>query len=142
MAISLTNATAQAACNAAVDRVDQGASAGRLKIYDGTVPADADTALSGNTLLATLIFSDPAFGAAADANPGATATANAITNDSSADATGTATFFRVTDSDDAVLWQGTVTGTGGGGDLELTTDSIVATQPVSVTSLTHTQPES
>lgn len=136
----LTNATALAAVNAIVDRVDQGSGAGKLKIYSGTPPADADTALAGNTLLAELTMSDPAFGDAADGTGSAVATANSITGDTSADASGTATFARLTDSDDNVLWQGTV-GTSGA-DVNLDSVTIVALGEVNVTSMTVTLSES
>jgi len=142
---SITNAAAIVMCDGIVDLVDGGTpgdATGDIKIYDGSIPADADTALSGNTLLAELNFSNPAFGAAADAAPGAIATANAIANDVSADATGTASFFRVTDRANAVVWQGDVTATAGGGDMELNTVSIVAAAVVSISAFTVTMPES
>lgn len=140
----ITNNSAKAACDAVVDRLDLGSTnpSARLRIYSGTAPADADTALSGNTLLAELAMSNPAFGAAADLNPGARATASAITDDTSADATGTATFFRLVDRDGNVVFQGDITATGGGGTLTLNTVSIVAAALVKVTSLTITMPES
>jgi hypothetical protein len=131
----ITNAAASAAADAVVDLCDAGAGAATLRIYDGSVPATADTALSGNTLLAQLTMSDPAFGAASNG----VATANAITQDASADATGTATFFRILDSNSNVIIQGTV-GTATS-DLVLNTTSIVAGATVSVTSLTYTQPK-
>ena len=141
---SLTNAAAIAACDAVVDRVDLGTTdaTGDIKIYDGAIPADADTALSGNTLLAELNMSNPAFGAAVDAAPGGRATANAISDDTSADATGTASFFRLNDRDNATVLQGDVTATSGGGDLELNTVSIVIGAKVSITAMTVTMPES
>lgn len=131
----ITNAAASAAADAVVDLCDAGAGAATLRIYDGTAPATADTALSGNTLLAQLTMSDPAFGAASNG----VATASAITQDASADATGTASFFRILDSNAVVILQGTV-GTSGF-DLNLNTVSIVAGATVSVTSLTYTQPK-
>lgn len=140
MTLYIPNARAIILCDSVVDSIDAGAGAGLLRIYDGTVPADADAALSGNTLLATLTYSDPAFGNAVDAAPGATATASAITDDSSADATGTATFFRALDSDLNVRLQGAV-GTSGA-ELNLNTVSISAGAIVSVTSQTVTMPES
>jgi hypothetical protein len=69
---------------------------GYIRIYAGTKPADADTALAGNTLLATLQFSATAFGAA---DSSANVTANAITSDTDCAATGTASFGRVYQSD-------------------------------------------
>ena len=131
----ITNAAASAAADAVVDLCDAGAGAATLRIYDGTPPATADTALSGNNLLAQLTMSDPAFGAASNG----VATASAITQDSSADATGTASFFRILDSNGTVVIQGTV-GTATS-DLVLNTVSIVAGATVSVTSLTYTQPK-
>jgi len=140
MAISLSNVAAQAACNAVVDLADGGTGAGDLLVYGGIEPTDADTAIGAQVLLGTLALSATAFSAAVDAAPGATATAAAITDDTSADATGTASFFRVVDGDGTVIWQGTC-GTSGQ-QLNLVTLSIVAGQPIQVTSFTHTQPES
>lgn len=109
--------------------VNAGAGAGLLRIYDGTRPATGGTA---TTLLAELTFSDPAFGAAGSG----VITASAITQDASANATGTATWFRVVDSNAAFVMDGNV-GTSGS-DLNLTTTSIVSGQPVSVTSFVIT----
>lgn len=113
--------------------IDAGAGAGTLRIYDGTPPADADTALSGNTLLAQLTMSDPSAAAAS----GDDWTASSITADSSADATGTATFFRILDSNAVVVLQGTV-GTSGA-DINLNSTSISATDNVAVSSLVITE---
>ena len=78
---------------------------GYLRIYSGAQPADADTAIGAQVLLAELRF-------AADAFPAAVAgllTANAITSDTSADATGTAAWARILKSDGtSVLFDGTV----------------------------------
>lgn len=143
MTLSISNAAAIDACDSIVDLVDigTGTASGHLKIYAGSVPANVDTALSTQTLLADLAMSNPAFGGAADVSPGARATAAAITDDSAADATGTASFFRIVNRDGTAVIQGSVTATGGGGELELNTTSIVAGAAVSVTSLTVTMPE-
>jgi hypothetical protein len=135
MAIKLTNASRSAACDAVVDSVDGGSGAGTLEIRSGSQPANADDADSG-TVLATLTFSDPAFGAASNG----VATAAAITSDSSADASGTAGYFVVKTSAGTKIFTGTV-GTSGA-DLNLVTTTIVATQPVQVTSMTFTIPQS
>lgn len=135
----VTGAVARAMLDAFVAATDAGTAA-ILTIYSGTIPTDAETALSGNTVLAVLTFSGTSFGAAADIAPGARVTANAITADSSADNTGTATFFRI-------LTQvgGTVTAQGTAGtatsDLILNTTSITAGSTVSVTAATVTLPE-
>ena len=111
-----------------------------INIYDGTVPADADTALGAQVLLAQLTCSATAFASVADDTPGAIATFAAITSDSSANATGTASFFRIlTQSGGTVIAQGTV-GTATS-DLILNTVSITSGSTVSITSATILLPE-
>lgn len=117
-------------------RVDLGAAAGNIKIYDGTMPTDADDAISGPTLLATLPFSDPSAPAASSG----VLTFNAITDDSSADATGTATWARIEDSDGNNVMDVDVTASGGGGTIELNTVSITSGGVVRITSFTITIP--
>jgi hypothetical protein len=85
--------SAVAALDAIVDRLDEGDAAASIRGRTGAQPADPDATETG-TLLFTLPMSDPAFGAAADDAPGALATAAAITDDSSADATGTLGYCR------------------------------------------------
>ena len=133
--VRLANTTNQAACDAVVDLIDGGAAAGTIQIRSGTQPADADDAATG-TLLATLTFSDPAFGAASTAG---VATASAITDDSSADATGTAAWARVLDSDSNTIFDCDV-GTSGA-TINLNTVSITAGATVSITSFTVTHPD-
>lgn len=135
----ITNAVAIIGLDAIVDAFDAGPAA-VINIYDSTVPADADTALGAQVLLAQLTMAATAFGAAADDTPGAIAMAAAITGDASANATGTATFFRVLTQDGGtVLCQGTV-GTSGS-DLNLNTVSITAGSSVDITSFTILLPE-
>lgn len=136
---TLSNAAAIDACDAIVDLIDAGSGAGLLRIYSGTQPANPDVAIGAQVLLAELTLSDPAFGNAADGTPGGVATASSITDDSSANATGTAAWFRVVDSDDNAIIDGEV-GTSGA-DLNLVSTSITATQSVSITSWTFTMPE-
>ena len=138
LATRITNAAAKAACDAIVDLCDVGG-AGKLRIYDGTQPTDADTAIGAQVKLAELALGNPAFGAAADANPGGRATANAVTADSSADATGTATWFRVVNNAGTTLWDGSV-GTSGC-DMNLNSVSITLGANVSISSWTFTVPE-
>lgn len=139
--VSLANTSAIEACDAAVDAVDDGTTdpQGALVFYDGTPPANVDTALSGNNVLAQLDMTNPAFGNAVDAAPGATATAAAISDDTSADATGTASFARILNRDNVPVLQLTV-GTSGT-EIIVNTTSFVAGAVVEVTSLTITMPE-
>ncbi len=102
-----------------------------LRIYDGTRPATGGAA---TTLLAELTCGTPFAAAAVNG----VLTLGAITQDSSANATGTATWFRIVKSDGTThVLDGNV-GTSGS-DLNLTTTSITATQPVSVTSFVITE---
>jgi hypothetical protein len=114
------------------DQLDSG---GLLRIYSGTRPTDADTALSGNTLLAELAFSSTAFPASSSGS----AAANAITQDSSANATGTASFVRCVKADGTTVVADLSVGVGSG-ELQLNTLSIVSGLPVQVTALTFTTP--
>ena len=123
--------------NAMLDAVRAGYNSGKLRIYSGSVPANADAALGGATLLAELTLNATAFPAASSG----VLTANAITSDSSADATGTASFFRLLDSSGAtVLAQGAVSTSGA--ELNLATTSIVTGVIVAVSSFTVTIPAS
>lgn len=132
------------AVKAAVDAVAALANGGTLKIYTGTQPTDANTALGAQTLLATLTLGSPAFAAsAASGSAGSrvvTATANTITGDTSADATGTAAWFRVLKSNGtSILFDGSVGVSGC--DLNLATTSLVTGEDVEITSFAITQVE-
>lgn len=121
-------ASRNASLNARRNFIDAGAAGGKIKVYDGAQPANADTALSGNTLLGTLTFSGTC---APDAVSGVL-TFSAITEDSAADATGTATFARVTDSDDNVAFDVDVGISGA--SINLNTVSIVVGGAIRMTS--------
>jgi len=119
--------------NAKVNAVCALCNAGKLRIYDGSQPANADAEITTQVLLAELTFGNPAFGSAVDG----VATANAITADSSANATGTAAWFRVVKSDGTTkLFDGSV----GTSECNLNLDnvSIVLGGSVSVTAFTFT----
>ena len=109
--------------------IDLGAGAGLFRIYDGTRPATCGTA---TTLLAELTFSDPC----APSASGGVLTMSAITADASANATGTATWFRNVDSTGTCVLDGNV-GTSGS-DLNLNSTGITTGQNVAVTSYTIT----
>jgi hypothetical protein len=132
---SISTAARNAACDAVVDLVDAGTPPGLLKIYQngGANPADVNAALGGATLLATLTMSNPAFGAAANG----VATAGAITSDTSADATGTAHFARITNAAGTAIIQMEI-GTSGS-DLNLSSTAITIGGTVAVSAYTYTQ---
>lgn len=138
MATRISQAAAAAAANAVVDLLDGGAGAGYIEIRVGAQPASPNAAATG-TLLGTLTLSDPAFGNATTANP-AVATASAITSDTNADASGTAGWFRGYDSAGTAVIDGSITGTGGGGDMELDDVNIVAGGTIAISSWTVSMP--
>ena len=113
-------------------KLNAGSGAAKIRIYDGTQATNANTAIGAQVLLAELPCTDPA----APASATGTLTFSAITNDSSADATGTATWARVLDSDNNVIFDCDVTNTAGSGTLKLNTTSIVSGGPVAITSFT------
>ena len=121
------------AVNAEGDAVGPLLNNGYLRIYDGTQPATADTAGGAQVLLAELRFNATAFGAAS----AGVITANAITQDSAANATGTATWYRCLKSDGtSAIADGSV-GTAGA-DCNLNSTAIQQNAAVSVTSFTLT----
>ena len=123
------------AVSAAADAVSALLTNGYLRVYDGTQPATADTAITTQVLLAELRFNaSAAFGAAVNG----VATANALTSDSSANATGTATWFRALKSDGTtVVYDGSV-GTSAA-DLVLNSVAIALGAIVAVTAFTYTE---
>lgn len=140
MATRISNAARSAACDAVVDLVDVGGP-GFLRVYSGSQPAGPDTVPSG-TLLAEFTLANPAFGAAAngvatlDATPVLATTG--ITD-------GTAAWFRLLTAaeqagDGQGVLDGSVSVTGGGGQLQLNTVSISTGVDVSITAGTVTMP--
>jgi hypothetical protein len=109
-----------------------------LKIRTGAAPANCGTADSG-TVLATLNLPSDWMAAASSGSKAKSGTWEDLT----ADATGTAAHFRVYDSGGTVCGiQGTVTATGGGGDMTLDNTSIASGQAVSITTFTLTDANS
>ena len=98
-----------------------------IKIYSGTQPANANTAISSQTLLASLPVSG-SFGT--DSN--GTITLSAVTA-ATAVATGTASFFRIFKSDGTTVVMDGSVGTSAA-DMILDNTSIATGQTVSITS--------
>lgn len=140
MATRLSNAARSAAADAVVDLVDVGGP-GFIRVYTGSQPAGPDTLPTG-TLLAEFTLANPAFGAAVngvatlDATPVLTATGLAD---------GTAGWFRMLTAaeeagDGQGILDGSVTATGGGGQLQLNTTTISTGVDVNITAGTVTMP--
>ncbi len=118
--------------NAELNALGPLANSGKLRIYSGTQPATPETS-TAETLLAELTMNATAFGSAS----AGVITAASITDDSDADATGTAAWYRLLKSDGTtVLWDGSV-GTSSA-DLIMNSVAIQIHARVSVTSFTYT----
>lgn len=118
--------------NARLDEITTRAGANaKLRIYDGARPATGGTA---TTLLAELTC-NATFAPAASSG---TLTLNSITSDSAADATGTATWARIVQSDGTTHVLDCSVGTSGA-DINLNTVSIATNAVVSVTSAVFTE---
>ncbi len=105
-----------------------------LRIRTGAAPATCATADSG-TVLSELTLPSDWMAAASNGSKALSGT----WQDASANATGTAAHWRLYDSAGTTCHaQGTVTATGGGGDLTLDNTSIASGQSVTITSFTIT----
>jgi hypothetical protein len=135
MATRLATTPRNAACDAVVDLLDAGSGAATIKIYTGTQPTTANDAVAG-TLLATVTLSDPAFGSSATG----VATLAGTPISATGVAAGTAGWARFADSTGATVMDGSVTATGGGGQIELATTTISVGVTVQITSGTVTMP--
>lgn len=121
--------------NAKLDAVETAVGASAvLKIRSGAPPANCATADSG-TVLATLSLPADWMAAAS----GGTKAMSGSWADNSADAAGTAGHFRLYASDGTTCHaQGTVTATGGGGDMTVDNTSFAAGQQFTITAFTIT----
>ncbi len=134
--MALNTQVSNTASNAAADALGALLNTGYLKLYTTAQPPNANTALGAQTLLATLRFSATAF-------PSAVAgvlTANAITSDTNAAASGTAAWFRALESDGTTVVMDGSVGTASA-NLILPTTTITAAQTVAVSSFVYTLQE-
>jgi hypothetical protein len=107
----------------------------KLVILTGSAPANCAAAETGTRLAVMTLPSDwltnPADG---------TKAISGTWEDTSADNTGTAGYFRIYDSSGSTCHiQGSVTATGGGGDMTLDNTSIAAAQDVKIITFTLTE---
>lgn len=121
--------------NAMLDAIETAISTSAvLKIRSGSAPATCATADSG-TVLASLTLPSDWMSAASSGSKAMTGT----WSDSSADNAGTAAHWRLYASDGTTCHaQGTVTATGGGGDMTVDNTSFASGQAFSVTSFSIT----
>lgn len=138
MTIRLPVASRNAAADAIAARTDAGAGSGLVRVYTGSQPASADLAATG-TLLATFTTNDPAFASAGSG----TATLDVTPALSTVGvAAGDAGWFRIVDSTGATVIDGSVTASGGGGDLIMSTITVSIGLTLQLTAGTITMPAS
>lgn len=121
--------------NARLDAIETVISTGPiLEIRTGAPPANCAAADSGS-VLATLTLPSDWMAAAASGQKAKSGT----WQDASADGTGTAAHFRIKDSGGSTCHlQGTVTATGGGGDMTVDNVSFAAGQSFTINTFTLT----
>jgi hypothetical protein len=133
MAIQLSVAVRNARLDA-IETVIGGAPT--LKIRSGAPPANTAAARTG-TVLSTIVL--PADWLAAAANGSKSIAGGPWQDSDGADAAGTAGHFEI-DVGGTIHMQGTVTATGGGGDMEVSNTSFAVAQPFSITGFTLNEP--
>lgn len=142
MAISISDAAQNAACNAIVDLVDGGTTdaTGDMEIRTGSKPADPNDAATG-TLLATVLFNNPAFGNAGASVVGQADLAGTLPiQDASPVASGTAGWFRARNRDNGAVFDGTIGTSGSGADMIVNTTTVTAGVPFRITAGSFTIP--
>lgn len=112
------------------------AQSGKIKIWTGSVPANCGSADTGTEVAEWDLGASGDWGTAS----GGTMTLSGLPLSVSALATGTAGYFREYDSAGTCHMQGTVTATGGGGDLTVDNTSFVSGQTITLTGYTLTAP--
>ncbi len=145
--MKIRNLTVLAEADAIAAACDSGAGAAKLQIWDANgagVPADADTAITTQLLLAEITLNDPSFAAAVDVAPGGRIVLDVtpVPEDAAANATAvTATLFaRIVTSTGTCIVQFDTVGVGSG-EVQINTLSIVINSVVQVTSGQITVPE-
>jgi hypothetical protein len=134
-ALKQASATADAELDARKALYDSGT----IVIYSGTQPTDPDTALSGNTVLATFTFSSTACGSDSTSGSYRVCTLSLSASTVTAAATGTASFARAFQSDGTTAIEDWTVGTSGA-DINLNSTSITSGGNVTLSSMTLKQP--
>ena len=123
--------------NEGLDAMIANLGSGYIQIYTGTRPASPNASATGTKLWEFNMDSAP-FDASGTVTPGV-ASANGLPWEANAITGGTAGYFRLTKSDGTTgVFDGTITTTGGGGELELIALAIASAQPVRITALSIT----
>jgi hypothetical protein len=104
------------------------------KIDAGAGPGVLEIQNSGAAVLASVVLNKPA---GVVANGTITFDVDPLPKDTSGDANGTAALFTVRDSAGLAVYSGTISGVGGGGNLEMISTQIVQGLPVELTAMSY-----
>lgn len=110
---------------------------GTLKIYSGSMPANCAASTTGTDLADFTLSSSP-FGTPASGAVTLSGLTLSSTGNSGAGTGTSAGYFRIFDGSSNCHLQGTVTATGGGGDMTVDNVSIASGQTVQITGFTLT----
>lgn len=137
MIFNLSQAAGSAVLTALLALIDAGTPGGTIKLYTGTIPANADTAVSTQVLLGTLTLSVVS-GVVSVIGGVPTLTFSAITGDSAADASGTCTWARLADGNGLPIADFDVSAMGGNGFGKLNNVAISVDGPLTAPSMVIT----
>lgn len=129
MAISISAVLAQAMAAAAATDIGSGSS---IRIYSGSKPSTPETAATG-TLLVTIPIAGSFTASAGTLTAADPASASPA-------ASGTAGYFRVFTSGSTAKLDGTVSATGGGGDMQLGSTTVTTGVPLDMGVPSFTMP--
>lgn len=124
-----------ALANQLADNLFDSFNGGTLEIRTGSQPSTGDTSATGS-LLVSVALPNPAFTAASNGSKSKTGTWSGT-----GIAAGNAGWCRFKSSDNSLNLDGTVTGIGGGGELELDNVNIAVSQIVTINSGDAAQPK-
>jgi len=133
MILRLSPALRSAIADLWISYFDAGSGPAIIEFYTGSIPTNLGDALTTQVKLGTLTCSDPAATQTAGV-----ITFGTITQDSAADASGTAAWVYIKDSSGAIVNAGNVTDMAGDGFIKVNTTTVVAGGPILISSLTIT----
>jgi hypothetical protein len=133
MTMNIRAATADLMAQELLDAITNAVTAGYFEIYDGALPASPDTPISTEVLLGTLTCAIPEA-----TRSGSVLTFGTITEDSAADAGGTAQFARLYDGDDNAIVDFDITDNAGSGAIKMNTTTITIGGPIGISSFVIT----
>lgn len=132
MAITFSTAILKIITDAVADAADAGSSAPTIELQSAADAVLAIVSLDGTAAFGSATTADPSVAQAT----GLPATPIAFVGTEAAGAGTACTKFQQKDGNGTVIWSGTVTVTGGGGDLTLDNTSIAEDQNGTITSYT------